>query len=121
MEFKVGDRVHVTRFDGIPVDFYATISFMGLYNFEINNCSIKDFDNRLIAMSDTEFFGKYKDYYYTLVSEEAKGLRWSDGSSAEGTPIMCDEEDTEEPEVQRINDQFNFARSKKYDIQAKHC
>ncbi|MES5812474.1 DUF3310 domain-containing protein [Mammaliicoccus sciuri] len=86
MEFKVGDRIHVTRFRNEEVDFYATLSFVGLYNFEINNCTNKDFDNLLIAMPDSEFFGKYKDSYYTLAT---------------------DEEDTEEPVIQRINDMYN--------------
>ena len=86
MEFKAGDRVHVTRIRNEEVDFYATLSFMGLYNFEINNCTNKDFDNLLIAMPDSEFFGEYKDSYYTLAT---------------------DEEDTEEPVIQRINDMYN--------------
>lgn len=82
MDFNVGDRIHVTRFRNEEVDFYATLSFMGIYNFEINNCTNKDFNNKLIAMSDTDFFGKYKECYYTLA---------------------IDEEDSEEPEVQHIS------------------
>lgn len=107
MKFKDGDRVHVTRYCEEKVDFYTTLSFIGLYNFEMKNCSDIEYEGKLIAMPKTEFFGIDNEDYYTLVSEKAKGLRWSDGSSAEGTPIMCDEEDTEEPEVQRTTDNVN--------------
>lgn len=86
MNFSVGDRIHVTRFCEENVDFYATISFMGLYNFEINNCSDIEFENKLIAMPDSEFFGLDSEDYYTLAT---------------------DEEDTEEPVISYINDMYN--------------
>ncbi|WP_239704748.1 MULTISPECIES: DUF3310 domain-containing protein [unclassified Mammaliicoccus] len=100
MEFKAGDRIHVTRFCEEKVDFYATISFMGLYNFEINNCSDIEFENKLIAMPDTEFFGLDSEYYYTIATEQ---------------------EDSEEPVIQRI-EHINKAikESKKYIEQATH-
>lgn len=86
MNFSVGDRIHVTRFCEEKVDFYATISFMGLYNFEINNCSDIEFENKLIAMPDSEFFGLDSEDYYTVAAEQ---------------------EDSEEPVIQRINDMYN--------------
>lgn len=82
MDFSVGDRIHVTRFCEEKVDFYATISFMGLYNFEINNCSDIEFENKLIAMPDSEFFGLDNEDYYTLAVEQ---------------------EDTEPPIIQRVD------------------
>lgn len=86
MNFSVGDRIHVTRFCEEKVDFYATISFMGLYNFEINNCSDIEFENKMIAMPDTEFFGLDSEDYYTLAAEQ---------------------EDSEEPVIKYIHDTYN--------------
>lgn len=91
MNFSVGDRIHVTRFCEEKVDFYATISFMGLYNFEINNCSDIEFENKLIAMPDSEFFGLVNEDYYTLVAEQ---------------------EDSEEPVISYINDMNNEVPTK---------
>lgn len=91
MKFSVGDRIHVTRFCEEKVDFYATISFMGLYNFEINNCSDIEFENKLIAMPDSEFFGLDNEDYYTLVAEQ---------------------EDSEEPVISYINDMNNEVPTK---------
>ncbi|MEB6292231.1 hypothetical protein [Mammaliicoccus sciuri] len=91
MNFSVGDRIHVTRFCEEKVDFYATISFMGLYNFEINNCSDIEFENKLIAMPDSKFFGLDNEDYYTLVAEQ---------------------EDSEEPVISYINDMYNEVPTK---------
>lgn len=91
MNFSVGDRIHVTRFCEEKVDFYATISFMGLYNFEINNCSDIEFENKFIAMPDSEFFGLDNEDYYTLVAEQ---------------------EDSEEPVISYINDMYNEVPTK---------
>ncbi|MGY0683187.1 DUF3310 domain-containing protein [Mammaliicoccus sciuri] len=103
MEFKDGDRVHVTRICGFDTDFYATLSNIGTNICQLK-CSTGDFENRWIFLPSHHSFGPDKKDYYTLATEEAKGLKWSDGSSAEGKPIMCDEEDTEEPVIQRITD-----------------
>ncbi|MEB6226373.1 hypothetical protein MXM59_03995 [Mammaliicoccus sciuri] len=91
MNFSVGDRIHVTRFCEEKVDFYATISFMGLYNFEINNCSDIEFENKMIVMPDTEFFGLDSEDYYTLVAEQ---------------------EDSEEPVINYIHDMYNDVPTK---------
>lgn len=91
MNFSVGDRIHVTRFCEEKVDFYATISFMGLYNFEINNCSDIEFENRLISMPDSEFFGLDSEDYYTLAAEQ---------------------EDSEKPVISYINDMYNDVPTK---------
>ncbi len=90
MNFSVGDRIHVTRFCEEKVDFYATISFMGLYNFEINNCSDIEFENKMIVMPDTEFFGPDKEDYYTLAEQE----------------------DSEEPVINYIHDMYNDVLTK---------
>nr|WP_243894079.1 DUF3310 domain-containing protein [Mammaliicoccus vitulinus] len=52
-------------------------------------------------------FGPDKEDYYTLATDEDKYLRWSDGSTAEGKVIIADEEDTEEPVIQRTTDNVN--------------
>ncbi len=102
MEFKAGDRVHVTRLNGDKVDFYATLKEKNpiTTSFILTECTNKDYDKLPVWKAGMYEFGD-RDYY-TLATDEAKGLKWSDGSSAEGKPIMCDEEDTEEPVIQRI-------------------
>lgn len=102
MKFKAGDRVHVTRLDGEKVDFYTTLKEGDFDVFILSNCTDIRYENKPLWKPERYSFSK-KDIY-TLATDEDKGLRWSDGSSAEGTPIMCDEEDTEEPVIQRIND-----------------
>ncbi len=106
MEFKADDRVHVTRLNGEKVDFYATLSGFDSYyeTAELVNCTNRTLEGEDVYLPHDVDFGPDEEDYYTLATEEAKGLRWSDGSSAEGTPIMCDEEDTEEPVIQRITD-----------------
>lgn len=105
------------RLNHNALDFYGTLVDVGEVIWELANCSNSRYENIEVYKDDEIGFGVKRCDYYTLATDEAKGLRWSDGSSAEGTPIMCEEEDTEEPEVQHINDQFSFARSKNYDIQ----
>ncbi len=104
MEFKAGDRVHVTKLNGVKTDFYATLVDAGEYSWELDNCSDSEYREYQVYKNASIHFGKNKNDYYTLATDENKGLRWSDGSSAEGTPIMCDEEDTEEPVIQRTTD-----------------
>ncbi len=106
MEFKAGDRVHVTRLDDRKVDFHATLSDFGAYNetADLVNCTDSSFEGAGVYLPNETDFGPDKIDYYTLAIDENKGLRWSDGSSAEGTPIMYDEEDTEEPVIQRTTD-----------------
>lgn len=109
MKFKNGDRVHVTRLDGEKVDFYATLANFNEYDeaADLVNCTIEGLEGSGVYLPNDKDFGPDKKDYYTLATDENKKLRWSDGSSAEGTPIMCDEEDTEEPVIQRINDMYN--------------
>ncbi len=107
MKFKAGDRVHVTRLDGENVNFYGTLVDIGGGLWELVDCSDSEYEKEEVLKDDETDFGVNLDDYYTLATDENKGLRWSDGSSAEGTPIMCDEEDTEEPVIQHINDMYN--------------
>ena len=87
MEFKAGDRVHVTKLDGLKTDFYATLeNYDGEFRFSLTNCSDNSFENLKAHKSNTEEFGMNRLDYYTLAS---------------------DEEDTEEPVIQRINDMYN--------------
>ncbi len=48
MEFKAGDRVHVTRLDGEKVDFYATLTDADLDIWELVNCT--DFQYKGLAI-----------------------------------------------------------------------
>ncbi|MEB5757427.1 DUF3310 domain-containing protein [Mammaliicoccus sciuri] len=105
MEFKLGDRVHVTRLNWDDVDFYATLEQANNTQlfYKLKNCSNSGYENKRVSKGHNGRYVENEDYY-TLATEEGKGLKWSDGSSAEGTPIMCDEEDTEEPVIQRTTD-----------------
>lgn len=88
MEFKSGDRVHVTKLNGGKVDFYATLTNFGPYNeaAELVNCTIEGLEGSGVYLPTVEDFGPDKEDYYTLAT---------------------DEEDTEEPEVQRTTDTVN--------------
>ncbi|WP_436894971.1 DUF3310 domain-containing protein [Mammaliicoccus sciuri] len=85
MEFKAGDRVHVTRLDWGDVDFYATLK--PAHNphifHKLKNCSNSDYENERVWNERSELYGKNKKDYYTLAT---------------------DEEDTEEPVIQRTTD-----------------
>lgn len=108
MKFKAGDRVHVTRFNGENVDFYATLKETRTDGvFCLIDCTYHRYETVQVYTPKTKDFGPDKIDYYTLLTDENKGLRWSDGSSAEGTSIICDEEDSEEPVIQRITDNVN--------------
>ncbi len=108
MKFKTGDRVHVTRLKGKEVDFFTTLQYANLPGlYQMIDSTDSKYNEKFLWKSNQRKFGPDKRDYYTLATDENKGLRWSDGSSAEGTPIMCDEEDTEEPVIQRINDMYN--------------
>ncbi|MEB8129700.1 DUF3310 domain-containing protein [Mammaliicoccus sciuri] len=88
MEISVGERIHVTRFCEENVDFYATLNNLNL-ELEIatlNNCTNKSYEDRGVLLPTDEDLGKDKIDYFTLAT---------------------DEEDTEEPVIQRINDMYN--------------
>ncbi len=85
MEFEAGDRVHVTRICGFDTDFYATLSNIGANICQLK-CSTGGFENRWIFLPSHHSFGPDKKDYYTLAT---------------------DEEDTERPVIQRINDMYN--------------
>lgn len=88
MEFKAGDRVHVTRYCNENVDFYATLykiwdeRWESEY-FRIADCSNKTYEGFSICKPSPESYGLNKSNYYTLAT---------------------DEEDTEEPVIQRTTD-----------------
>lgn len=88
MEFKAGDRVHVTRLDGQVVDFYATLTSFGSYGeaAKLVNCTNRSFEGLGVHLLNEMDFGPDRLDYYTLET---------------------DEEDTEEPVIQRINDMYN--------------
>lgn len=90
MKFKEGDRVHVVRFDGEKVNFYATLTDFYFDSYgktaELVNCSNATFEGESAFLPNDEDFGLDKEDYYTLAT---------------------DEEDTEEPVIQHINDMYN--------------
>lgn len=100
MQFKAGDRVHVTRLDWEDVDFYATLTDFYFDSYaktaQLVNCSNASFEGGDVYLPSDEYFGPDKADYYTLAT---------------------DEEDSEEPVIQRVNDMYNAARSKNYEIQ----
>lgn len=87
MEFKAGDRVHVTKLDGTKVDFYATLKETRANGvFYLIDCTNYRYESVQVYTPKTKDFGPDKTDYYTLAT---------------------DEEDTEEPVIQRINDMYN--------------
>lgn len=83
MEFKAGDRVHVKRLNHNEVDFYGTLVDLGVGIWELANCSDSEYENDEVYKDDETGFGVNRSDYYTLAT---------------------DEEDTEEPVIQRITD-----------------
>ncbi|MCD8770813.1 hypothetical protein [Mammaliicoccus sciuri] len=85
MKFKAGDRVHVTRLVWKDVDFYATLqetnSFLGHPLYRLVNCTNFDYQNYLVRKENSDLYG-VRDYY----------------------TLAADEEDTEEPVIQRVED-----------------
>lgn len=84
MEFKGGDRVHVMMLGGKEVDFYGTLSEepTNSLSFKLKNCSNSIYEGEPVW----DMLIKNSCDYYTLAT---------------------DEEDTEEPVIQRINDMYN--------------
>lgn len=83
MEFKAGDRVHVKRLNHNEVDFYGTLVDLGVGIWELANCSDSEYENDEVYKDDETDFGVNRSDYYTLAT---------------------DEEDTEEPVIQRTTD-----------------
>lgn len=91
MKFKAGDRVHVAKIYYKNVDFYATLykisdELWSSEYFRIANCSNKAYENCSICKPSTGRYGLNGATYYTLAT---------------------DEEDTEEPVIQRTTDTVN--------------
>lgn len=99
MEFKAGDRVHVTRLNGRDVNIYGILGNAGQFAGKLLDCKNGEFISG-IYLSNSSNFGPNKTDYYTLAT---------------------DEEDTEEPVIQRI-EHINKAieETKKYIEQATH-
>lgn len=85
MKFKEGDRVHVTRFNREDVNFFATLGhdINSTDMYRLIDCSIHNFTNGLVWKQHVYDFGENKQDYYVLAE---------------------DEEDTEAPVVQRVED-----------------
>lgn len=88
MKFKAGDRVHVTRYCYENVDFYATLYEVQkdqweLDHFKMVNCSNGKYEGYSILKPNLGSYVLDESDYYTLAT---------------------DEEDTEEPVIQRTTD-----------------
>ncbi|RIN80217.1 DUF3310 domain-containing protein [Mammaliicoccus sciuri] len=85
MKFKAGDRVHVTKLKKEDVDFYATLERASSSNahllYRLKNCTNSIYENDVVWKEDSNFHG-VRDYY----------------------TLATDEEDTEEPVIQRTTD-----------------
>ncbi|UXU79080.1 hypothetical protein MUA27_05575 [Mammaliicoccus sciuri] len=66
MELKAGGRVHVTRYSGEKVDFYATIVKTSDYLGYFTNCTDEKYINRVVSLPTLEKFGPDELDYYTL-------------------------------------------------------
>lgn len=94
MKFKAGDRVHVTKFCWENVDFHATLqetnSFLGHPLYRLVNCTNFDYQNYVVRKENSDLYGE-RDYY----------------------TLATDEEDTEEPVIQHINNMYNEVSKEK--------
>lgn len=85
MKFKAGDRVHVTKLCGVDVDFYATLqettTIIGHGLYRLANCTNLVYQNNVVWRENSDLYGE-RDYY----------------------TLATDEEDTEEPVIQRLED-----------------
>lgn len=87
MKFKEGDRVRVLRHKGEYVDFYGRISEVSSQYYFLGCCTVSTFKLPIVLLKpNNRFFGPDKTDYYVLVE---------------------DEEDTEEPVIQRTTDPVN--------------
>ena len=87
MEFKAGDRVHVMRLKGKEVDFFTTLQYANLPGlYQMIDSTDSKYNENFLWKSNQRDFGPGRLDYYTL---------------------STDEEDTEEPVIQRINDMNN--------------
>lgn len=72
MEFKAGDRVHVTKLNYRDVDFYGTLEqdygFSGLVLYKLVNCSNSDYENETVRKEESRLYRK--EDYYTLATDE---------------------------------------------------
>lgn len=87
MKFKEGDRVHVLRLNTNEVDFYATLKdYNDGHPFILSDCSDGRFECCSVFKPNTGEVGLNRWDYYVLAE---------------------DEEDTEEPVIQRTTDPVN--------------
>ena len=86
MEYKAGDRVHVMKLNGVKTDFHATLGSYDESRFLLTDCSMNLFNTFKIHKPNTEEYGLNAYSYYSLAT---------------------DEEDSEEPVIQRTTDNVN--------------
>ena len=93
MEFKDGDRVHVMKLNGVITDFHATLGSYDESRFLLTDCSMNLFNTFKIHKPNTEEYGLNAYSYYSLAT---------------------DEEDSEEPVIQRTTDNVNHPEHYNY-------
>ena len=70
MEFKVGDRVRVLRFNGEDVDFYGTLKYVDKCIAILFDCTIKRNEGVAVFLPSDNSFGEDKEDYYILAEDE---------------------------------------------------
>ena len=82
MEFKEGDRVRVLRLNNSNVDFFTTLRYVNLPGlYQMIDSTDSNYNEHLLCKSNQRNFGPDKDDYYVPAE---------------------DEEDTEEPVIQKV-------------------
>ena len=70
MEFKVGDRVRVLRFNGEDVDFYGTLKYVDKCIAILFDCTIKRNEGVAVFLPSDNSFGEDKEDYFVLEEDE---------------------------------------------------
>lgn len=68
----IGKRVHVTRFNGENVDFYATLEEGSKYRYRLSKrTDVGKYVWGVVKEGDSDF-GKDRMYYYEIVSDDSE-------------------------------------------------
>lgn len=71
MEFKIGDKVHVTRLEGKEVDFFTTLQYANLPGLhQMVDSTDSNYNECFLWKSNQRSFGPDEKDYYTLATDE---------------------------------------------------